>query len=197
MGHSRAEKALSRKRILAAAATRIRESGLDGISVGELMKSVNLTHGGFYGHFESRAHLIAAALEQALADGEKASAAYVGVGDSMTVKSILNNYLSPAHRDHPSNGCAIPTLAGEAARAEPEVRAIMAQQLAKSIKVMEEALGENAQDKEQFAVSAWSMMIGAMLISRVIANDPQADRILALARKSILELAALHGGRKN
>ena len=30
------------------------------------------THGGFYGHFESRAHLIAAALEQALADGEKA-----------------------------------------------------------------------------------------------------------------------------
>lgn len=197
MGHSRAEKALSRKRILAAAATRIREAGLDGISVGELMKSVNLTHGGFYGHFESRAHLIAAALEQALADGEKASATYVGVGDKLTVKSILNNYLSPTHRDHPSSGCAIPTLAGEAARAEPEVRAIMAQQLAKSIKVMEEALGDDAHDAEQFAVSAWSMMVGAMLISRVMADDPQADRVLALARKSILELAALHEGHKN
>lgn len=197
MGHSRAEKAISRKRILAAAATRIREAGLGGISVAELMKSVNLTHGGFYGHFESRAHLIAAALEQALADGEKASAAHAGERGSMTVKSIVNSYLSPAHRDHPSSGCAIPTLAGEVGRADPEVRAIMARQLARSFEVMGEALGEEGQDTEQFAVSAWSMMVGAMMISRVMADDPLADRVLALARKSILELAELHGGRKN
>lgn len=197
MGHSRAEKEQSRKRILAAAATRIREAGLEGISVGELMKSVNLTHGGFYGHFESRAHLIAAALEQALAEGEKASAAHSGVGGTMTVKSIVNSYLSPAHRDHPSSGCAIPTLAGEVGRADPEVRAIMAQQLAKSFEIMGEALGQAGHDQEQFAVSAWSMMVGALMISRVLGEDPQADRVLALARKSVLELAELHGGRKN
>lgn len=197
MGHSKAEKALSRKRILAAAATRIREAGLDGISVGELMKSVNLTHGGFYGHFESRAHLIAAALEQALAEGEKASAAHSGEPGSMTVKSIVNSYLSPAHRDHPSSGCAIPTLAGEVGRADPEVRAIMAQQLANSFETMGDALGEGARDQEQFAVSAWSMMVGAMMISRIMADDPQADQVLALARKSVLELAELHTGRKN
>ena len=197
MGHSRAEKALSRKRILAAAATRIRETGLDGISVGELMKSVNLTHGGFYGHFESRSALIAAALEQALAEGEKASAAHSGERGGRTVKSIVNSYLSPAHRDHPSSGCAIPTLAGEVGRADPEVRAIMAQQLAKSFETMGDALGATGQDQEQFAVSAWSMMVGAMMISRIMADDPQADRVLSLARKSVLELAELHGGRKN
>ncbi|TFU06287.1 TetR/AcrR family transcriptional regulator [Polymorphobacter arshaanensis] len=197
MGHSKAEKAQSRERILAAAATKIRESGLDGISVGDLMKSVNLTHGGFYGHFESRAHLIAAALEQALADGEKASAAYAGKNGSITVKSIVNSYLSPAHRDHPSSGCAIPTLAGEVSRADPEVRAVMAQQLVKSFDAMGEALGESGQDTEQFAVSAWSMMVGAMMISRILGDDPLADRVLALTRKSILELAALHDGHKN
>lgn len=197
MGHSKAEKAQSRERILSAAATKIRESGLDGISVGELMKSVNLTHGGFYGHFESRAHLIAAALEQALADGEKASAAHVAKNGSITVKSIVNSYLSPAHRDHPSSGCAIPTLAGEVGRADPEVRAVMAQQLVKSFDAMGEALGETGQDTEQFAVSAWSMMVGAMMISRILADDPLADRVLALTRKSILDLAALHDGRKN
>ena len=197
MGHSKAEKAQSRERILAAAATKIRESGLDGISVGDLMKSVNLTHGGFYGHFESRAHLIAAALEQALVDGEKASAAHVVKDGNITVKSIVNSYLSPAHRDHPSSGCAIPTLAGEVGRADPEVRAVMAQQLVKSFDAMGEALGETGQDTEQFAVSAWSMMVGAMMISRILADDPLADRVLALTRKSILELAALHDGRKN
>ncbi len=197
MGHSKAEKAQSRERILAAAATKIRESGLDGISVGDLMKSVNLTHGGFYGHFESRAHLIAAALEQALADGEKASAAHVVKDGNITVKSIVNSYLSPAHRDHPSSGCAIPTLAGEVGRADPEVRAVMAQQLVKSFDAMGDALGEAGQDPEQFAVSAWSMMVGAMMISRILADDPLADRVLVLTRKSILELAALHDGRKN
>jgi TetR/AcrR family transcriptional repressor of nem operon len=192
VGHSRAEKAQSRQRILAAAATRIREAGLDSVSVGELMKSVNLTHGGFYGHFESRAHLIAAALEQALADGEMASAAHTGERGSMTVKSIVNSYLSPAHRDHPGTGCAIPTLAGEVGRAEPEVRAIMAEQLGRSFEAMGEALGETGGDAEQFAMSAWSMMVGAMMISRVLGDDPRGDRVLAMARKSILELAALY-----
>ena len=195
MGHSKAEKAQSRKRILAAASTRIREAGLDGISVGEIMKSVNLTHGGFYGHFASRDALVAAALEQALAEGESASAAFAGERGSMTVKSIVNTYLSPAHRDHPSSGCAIPTLAGEVGRAEPEVRAIMAQQLAKSFEVMGEALGETGEDSEQFAVSAWSMMIGAMMISRIMKDDPMADRVLTLARKSILELEGVLGGK--
>lgn len=196
MGHSKAEKALSRQRILAAAATRIREAGLDGVSVGDLMKSVNLTHGGFYGHFESRAHLVAAALEQALADGEKASAAHAGAHGAVTVKSIVNSYLSRAHRDHPGNGCAIPTLVGEVGRADPDVQSIMAQQLARSFEAMAAALGEDGRDSEQFAIAAWSMMVGAISISRAMGVDPMADRVLALARKSILDLAAMHGGRK-
>lgn len=190
MGHSKAEKAQSRERILAAAATQIREAGIEGISVGTLMKSVNLTHGGFYGHFESRDALVAAALERALADGEKASAAHTGARGTTTVKSIVNSYLSPAHRDHPGTGCAIPTLIGEVSRAEPEVRAIMAERLGHSFEAMAEAF-DGADGSEQFAVSAWSMMIGAMMISRVLAGDPRADQILALARKSILDLEAL------
>ena len=63
VGHSQAEKARSRDRILNAAALQLRELGLAGISIGELMKSAKLTHGGFYGHFESRDDLIAQALD--------------------------------------------------------------------------------------------------------------------------------------
>ncbi len=193
MGHSRAEKAESRRRILDAAATRIREVGLDGVSVNELMQSANLTHGGFYGHFESRSHLMVAALEQALADGETASAAHTGKRGSITVKSIVNSYLSPAHRDNPATGCAIPTLGGEIGRADPEIRAVMAEQLRRSFKTMEEALGQTGPDAKQFAVAAWSMMVGAMMISRVMADDSEADRVLALARKSVLDLAETYG----
>jgi TetR/AcrR family transcriptional regulator, transcriptional repressor for nem operon len=193
MGHSKADKALSRERIVAAAAVRIREAGLDSISVGEIMKSVNLTHGGFYGHFASRADLIAAALERALADGQKASASHSGQPGKATVKSIVNAYLSPAHRDHPSTGCAIPSLAAEAARAEPEVRSIMAERLRASFETMEQAYGES-EGAEQFGVTAWSMMIGAMTIARVLGDDPRSDRVLALVRKSVLEIEATGKG---
>ncbi len=191
MGHSKAEKAHSRERILTAAATQIREAGIQAISVGALMKSVNLTHGGFYGHFESRDAMIAAALEQALADGERASAIHTGARGTATVKSIVNSYLSPAHRDHPGSGCAIPSLAGEVSRAAAEVRSIMAEQLDRSFETMAEALGGD-KDGDQFAVSAWSMMIGAMMISRMQKDRARADQILAMARKSILELATQH-----
>src|SRR5215469_6519208 len=70
MGHSQAEKAASRERILAAASAQIRAEGLESLSVGRLMAEAGLTHGGFYGHFRSRADLLAQALERALVDGE-------------------------------------------------------------------------------------------------------------------------------
>src|SRR5215472_18144550 len=70
MGHSQAEKAESRERILAAASAQIRTQGLESLSVGKLMADAGLTHGGFYGHFASRADLLAQALERALVDGE-------------------------------------------------------------------------------------------------------------------------------
>jgi TetR/AcrR family transcriptional repressor of nem operon len=193
LGHSRAEKAQSRERILAAAAVRIRESGLDSISVGEIMKSVNLTHGGFYGHFASRAELIAAALERALEEGGKASAMHASHAGKATVKSIVNAYLSPAHRDHPSTGCAIPSLAAEAARAEPAVKSIMADQLRAAIATMEQAYGGGEVESDgadQFAVTALATMIGAMTIARVLGDDPRSDQVLALARKSVLEMEA-------
>lgn len=64
MGHSQAEKAESRERILEVAARQIRQGGLDSVSIAEIMKAANLTHGGFYGHFPSRAALIAAAVQR-------------------------------------------------------------------------------------------------------------------------------------
>ena len=66
MGHSQAEKARNRDRILAEASQQVRRDGLETVSVGALMKSVGLTHGGFYGHFENRSALLAEALQRAL-----------------------------------------------------------------------------------------------------------------------------------
>src|SRR5436190_4685108 len=122
MGHSQAEKARSRERILAEASQQIRRDGLESVSVGALMKSVGLTHGGFYGHFESRSALLAEALERALLEGEaKAQAS----GPRQGFPGIVRSYLSRAHRDGRDNGCAVAALVSDVARADDESRAVM------------------------------------------------------------------------
>lgn len=190
MGHSRAEKAESRERILDAAARQIRQGGLESVSIAELMKAANLTHGGFYGHFSSRTALIAAALERAM---DKSAAVFIEAkttGAASTVKSIVNRYLSGAHRDNAAEGCAIAALACDVGRAEDQaVRDLMAQRLERSIEEMSQAMGGGPQADEA-AVVAWCAMVGAIALSRVFADTKRADGILHLTRHAVLDTEA-------
>ena len=190
MGHSRADKAESRERILDVAARQIREGGLDSVSIAEIMKAANLTHGGFYGHFPSRAALIAAALDRALDRGEAAFAAAKIPNAPLTVKSIVNGYLSPAHRDDTRDGCAIAALSGDVGRSEDDdVRNQMMRRLEQSFEDMAKAMGGSPK-AEAAAVTAWCAMIGAVSLSRVFLGTRRSDEILRTVRQSILDLDA-------
>ena len=188
MGHSQAEKAESRARILDAAARQIRKAGLDSVSIVDLMKAANLTHGGFYGHFPSRAALLAEALERALEQGAAAFVAARPEGSAPSVKSIVNRYLSPAHRDNSGEGCAIAALAGEVGRADDvTVRGPMVDGLENSIADMGLAMGGGTR-AEEAAVAAWCAMVGGLMLSRVFQGTERSDQILRLARQSILDM---------
>ena len=64
---SREQAAENRDRIIDAAGRLFRERGFDGIGVANLMKAAGLTHGGFYGHFESKEDLEVQACARVLA----------------------------------------------------------------------------------------------------------------------------------
>ncbi|HWU13399.1 MAG TPA: TetR/AcrR family transcriptional regulator [Caulobacter sp.] len=173
-----------------AAARQIRLGGLDSISIADLMKAANLTHGGFYGHFSSRAALIAEALDLALDRGEASFVAANPAQGALTVKSIVNRYLSPAHRDAASEGCAISALAGDVGRAEDgQLRVRMAERLERSFEEMTRAMGGEP-GAEEAAVAAWCAMVGAITLSRVFEGTSRSDQILRMARQSILDLEA-------
>lgn len=186
MGHSQTEKAQSRERIITAAARQIREGGLESVSIGELMKKAKLTHGGFYGHFPSRSALVAAALERALFDGEAASIAATSRKGPRTLKSIVNSYLSAAHRDGAGTGCAISALAADVGRADHHVREIMMQRLELYFSDISRVIGPVPEAKE-LAISIWCTMVGAIMLARVFKGDERSDAILRTARKAILE----------
>jgi TetR/AcrR family transcriptional repressor of nem operon len=184
VGHSQADKAQSRQRILDAAALQLRELGLSGVSIGDLMKSAKLTHGGFYGHFSSRDDLIAEALEKALRDGEESAIRTGSTKGPRTLKSFLNSYLSKTHRDNPRTGCAISALAGDVARADIRARSIMSDRLGKYFDNIKDIADE---DDNDFAMAVMSMVIGAVTLSRVMKDEKISDKLLLAARKAILE----------
>lgn len=186
MGHSQADKARNKERILEVAAKQLRQFGLDGVSISDLMKAVDLTHGGFYGHFASRDDLVAAALDKALTDGEASAIKSSSVKGKRTLKSVANSYLSKAHRDNPNSGCAVSALSGDVARSNDQNREIMSKHLAKYFDNLQEVIGDNG--SRELAISMMCMMVGAVTLSRVMTDANRSDEILQAARKSMLRL---------
>jgi TetR/AcrR family transcriptional repressor of nem operon len=181
MGHSQAEKSENRERILAEASRQVRRDGLESVSVGTLMKSVGLTHGGFYGHFESRSALLAEALERALMEGE-AKAKVPGADRAQGFGTIVRSYLSRAHRDGRESGCAIAALASDVARADASSREVMADHIETFIATVGEALGGD----EDNAIVAVSAMVGALALSRVVTDPARSDAFLKAVRDHLM-----------
>lgn len=189
MGHSQRDKAINRERILQAAARQVRDQGLESVGIASLMRSVNLTHGGFYGHFESRSELLAAALQQALEDGRAASrgatAAAPESGDRGGFEAFVRAYLSRAHRDSRQSGCAVAALASDVARADEASREVMSAHVNGFADRLAAWLG--SVPDARFAVSA---LVGGLLLARVMADEAQSDAWLQAVKNGLLDQAA-------
>lgn len=179
MGHSQAQKAENRERIVALAAAHIRAHGIDSLAVAPLMEAAGLTHGGFYGHFTSREALIAAAIDRALDDGATGAARTGGQG----LSKIARSYLSRRHRDTPESGCAIAAIGSETARASHESRAIMANHIDAFIAGVRPFVADD--DDAALTVSA---LIGALTIARIYPESQASDAFLGAVRRSIATL---------
>jgi len=124
---SREQTDLNHDLIEQASARLFRERGIGGVSVAELMAAAGLSHGGFYGHFESKDALAAAACRRAFSESAARwrKHAKSGADDRARLAAIVDNYLSSKHRDQPGAGCAAVALATDVAR-EPAGKPVRA-----------------------------------------------------------------------
>ena len=75
MPYSPKHKEQTRQRILQAAAKLFCSKGFDRVTLNQIMKQANMTHGAFYAHFSGKSSLYEAALKFATAKGFWARAA--------------------------------------------------------------------------------------------------------------------------
>src|SRR6266851_3132945 len=172
MGHSRAEKAKTHKRIVRIASKRFREKGLAGFGIAELMKEAGLTVGGFYKHFDSRDDLVAEAVSSAFGGWERRVDASKSGGPPLSYEKLIDEYLSEAHRDNPGTGCAFSALAPEIARSDKRTRALTSEQVRSDIQLLAGLLPKKDKSGARSkAILTFSALVGAMSLARSVSDD--------------------------
>jgi len=201
MGHSKASKANTHARLVAVAAARFKELGVDGISLSDLMKELKLTHGGFYKHFDSRDELVTEALELALTETGKAMREHLFDGGKPDIEALLDFYLSETHRDGRAAGCAVAALAGDAPRKSADVQAQFRRQIETILETLIRALGPGGSvgDSRATAVLILSALYGSLIVARAVGDSPLSREVLRTVRKRVLNLsgAANKPGRRS
>lgn len=171
---SREQMAENRLRILDSASRLFREKGFDSVTVAEVMKAAGLTHGGFYGHFESKDDLVAQSLTRTLE---------IPANTELNLNTFIDSYLSPLHRDNPGLGCPTAGLVAETRHQAAPARAALTRGYQAQIDRMIKACpGQTEGDKRQQAIGTWAAVVGAVILARAIDNPELSDEVLQQTR---------------
>lgn len=188
---SRKQAELNREIIVDAATRLFRERGLHGISVVDVMGAAGLTHGGFYGHFESREALAQEASGRAFEQSiERWKERIAGHDDKNAARqALIEPYLSAASRDNPGDSCPVAAFAGDMCHEATEsgLRGTFMEGLNNLLDTLAPLMdsGDAASDRQQVLVQ-YSLMVGALTLARATRGDALSDEILEAARSFLV-----------
>jgi TetR/AcrR family transcriptional repressor of nem operon len=179
---SQAEKEKTRERIVASAARLLRERGVEGASVADVMTDAGMTHGGFYRHFETKDDLVEVALDRAFDQHLSSAERRLDDGaDVNVIEGFIAHYLSDGHVAHAGQGCPIAALSGEMSRVPDGVRARFAAGVKRMISFVSRNYSGSPAQRRAKAYRQVAMMAGAVAMAR--SSDPEtAAEILAACR---------------
>jgi TetR/AcrR family transcriptional repressor of nem operon len=158
------------------------------------MKEAGLTVGGFYKHFNSRDALVAEAVGRALELWKRQVDAAASGGPPITYESLVDEYLSEAHRNHPGTGCPVGALAGDLARSDKRTRALASRKIQDNIELLATLIRDTNKTDEDSArsqaVFSYCAMVGAIGMARAVSDEQLSREILKTAAQRLKNLAA-------
>jgi TetR/AcrR family transcriptional repressor of nem operon len=185
---SRIQAAENRERILDVATKLFRERGIDGIGVADLMQAAGLTHGGFYGHFESKEDLVAQACARAVQRMRQNWTQIIDQAPGNPLNALADNYLTAKHRDNVGRGCAMAALGSEIARQGPPVRRAFTDELKPFLDYLSRIVqGNSSRLRRQKALATYASLVGALIVSRAVDDSNLSDEILAAVAQTMHE----------
>lgn len=188
---SRLQTDANRAAITEAASRLMRERGIDGLSVVDLMAAAGMTHGGFYGHFDSKETLAATACRSAFEQSvQRWQRRLSAAADAPAARAaLIEAYLSRPSRNSPGTSCPATALAGDVARAPAEapVREAYREGIEALIGILSGLEPEQAAaSARRTALAEFSQLMGALLLARATAGHALSDEFLGAAQAQLL-----------
>jgi TetR/AcrR family transcriptional repressor of nem operon len=182
---SRKQAQENRDSVVSAASRLFRAKGFEGTGVAEVTRSAGLTHGGFYLQFPTgKEGLAVEALGHAF-DERRNIWRDIAIAKPAeeAVRSIVESYLSSEHVNSPGDGCPVPALAADAARANAPVRAAFTEGVRDLLDVLSRRMpGASADARQTEAARAMAVLAGAVVLARAVDDPALAELVLQAAR---------------
>ncbi len=178
------QKERTHETILESAARLVREKGISGARVADVMKGAGLTVGGFYAHFASKEALVDDALRRTA--GRMRERLFAGLDakdESDRAEVVLKRYVSAAHRDDVSLGCPFPAVVGEVATTAGEHRDVLAEQVEAFAGELQGYLRTNdVLQRRHLALGLLALMYGGISFARALRGTPLSDEMIRACR---------------
>ncbi len=176
----------SRQRLIKLSGSHAKKHGFSASGVASLAASAGVTTGALYKHFGGKSELFSALVTDELTR----TAAKYDAFDSTSAARLLVDYLSLEHVNHPEQGCPLPALTAEIARADDATKDAFRTGLL-GIHATLRRLTTSSED-------AWTLMaqnVGAVMLTRAIPDEGLQQEILSVLRKAGERLLADTGAR--
>ena len=177
MRYSTDHKEQTRQRLVQSSGALAKQGGFSSTGVAGLMKAIGLTGGAFYNHFPSKDDLFSEIVREELSHSFINLQTQSGELNRDKLQRCLDQYLSLAHLHNPENGCAIPALGAEIARADIKVR----EEAEHWLKTLHQAWAVTLKD-DALAWVLLSQCVGALLVARMLAGEDTREAVLAASR---------------
>ncbi|MCL6247814.1 TetR/AcrR family transcriptional regulator [Acinetobacter sp. ANC 4945] len=158
-----------------------KKNGFAATGVDGLMQAAGVTSGAFYSHFSSKQDLLKALVEYELQQSFNLWQSNPHHNAADWINFELDRYLTPSHLEHPEQGCVLPTLATEVARADDTIKQAYEKELLRG-----HALFSTHLASEEKAWAMMSQLVGAVLIARAM-HDPELQKSILQANKMIIQ----------
>ncbi|WP_035575844.1 TetR/AcrR family transcriptional regulator [Hyphomicrobium sp. 802] len=162
----------------------LRQRGIVGTSLADLMAAAGLTHGGFYKHFDSKDALVAEATERIFAEFNALFRERVeSQGAKAALIAYVTDYLTLGHIKKPEIGCPIAAFGPDVSREQGAIRGVFTNGIKKNLSLIMEGLSCPAAERKDKAVELLSLLSGAVAMARTTDDEKLSGEIIASARK--------------
>jgi len=193
MRYAKDHKEHARAAILKSAARTLKEKGFSGVGVDGLAAAAQVTSGALYSNFGSKESFFEQVIEAQL------GSEFAAIDDPdpderrQRLRELLCFYLSDEHCEAVGDGCLMPAVSGDVARASDSIRETYDRRMASVVTLLTPAMPGPPEAQEESAWAVVAAIVGAVTIARALPAGDRSRAVLDATLRSVMGIVGDDG----